>query len=197
MHQFMPLVRTMEYKQQLITKKDKTSIVLEHFYTYYETTVDVSPYSQDDTPYFSTKVVPEHALDTARFIIATTAKAQTYAEATREKQFEKFYRLCNILEPALNTEETIKLLRHKFTWLSESYQNHWAYGFMLLTDSLYPRWYHETYDKLQDVPVLKDKKLSAITANIHKKAQHIIKAFSPMQMDNNNHVDCFELLVNA
>ncbi len=197
MHQFMPLVRTMEYKKQLITKKDKTSIILEHFYTYYETTVDVSPYSQYDTPYFSTHVATENAFDTSRFIIATTAKAQTYTTATREKQFEKFYQLCNILEPAINTEATIKSLRHKFTWLSESYQNHWAYGFMILTDTLYPRWYHDTCDTLQNMPAVKDKKLSAIITDLHKKAQNVIKAFSPMRLNNKQQSNCFELLIKA
>jgi hypothetical protein len=197
MHQFMPMVRTTEYKQQLLTKKDKTSIILEHFYTYYETTINVSPYSQDDTPYFSTNVATDNAFDTARFIIATTAKAETYATRKREKQFEKFYKLCTILEPASNNEKTVQLLKHKFTWLSESYQNHWAYGFMLLTDTLYPRWYQETYDKLQNIPTVKDKKLSTIVASLHKKAQHVVKAFSPLQMENKYHESCFELLVNT
>ncbi len=197
MHQFMPLVRTAEYKKQLITPKDKTSIILEHFYTFYETTVNVSPYSQYDTPYYSTRIATEKALDTARFIIAATAKAETYTTSKKEKQFENFYKLCTILEPALNTEATLKLLRHKFTWLSESYQNHWAYGFMLLTDTLYPRWYQETNTALKKTLIIKDKKLNAIVSSMHKKAQKVIPAFSPEQMDNKDHANCFEMLINA
>ena len=196
MHQFMPLIRTAGYKQQLITKKDKTSIVLEHFFTYYETTVNKSPYSQYDTPYFTSNVANENAFDTARFIIAATAKAETYTQSKREKQFEKFYKLCTILEPAINTKNAIKSLRHKFGWLSESYQNHWAYGFMLLADTLYPRWYHETNKRLRNVPEVRDKKISAIVARMNRRAQSVMEAFSSTQLENNQQLDCYELLIS-
>jgi hypothetical protein len=48
---------------------------------------------------------------------------------------------------------------------------------MLLIDTLYPLWYRETYDKLQNISTIKDKKLSTIVASIQNKAQHVVKAF--------------------
>lgn len=194
MHQFMPIIRTQEYKNQLLTKKDKTSIVLEHFYIFYETTVDLSPYSQYDTPYFFSHIVATNSLDTARFIIATTARAETIEPFEREKLFDQFYRVCAIIEPAHNTGKTIQLLKKKFPLLSDSYQNHWAHGFKLLTTKLYPRWYKETKESIQTTPKFENAKLSTIIKDLHKRANHIIEAFSPDFLTKKETPDLIQLL---
>lgn len=196
LHQFAPIVRTAGYKQHVTNPREKTANILEHLYSFVETAVTQSPYSQYDSTYFIDQLVVPNAFDVTRFILVVLAQTELFTDREKQQVMEKFFTLCGIIEPAKNIQEEIQLLQKKFTLLSENDRNHWIHGFLLLHDQLYYHWYKGTRESIVDIPQFPDRKLQAVIIDLHTRAQKILNFFS-LKTKNHRMEKLLDLLISS
>lgn len=139
-HQFSPNFRSKEDRDSR-DQPEKVNNVLEHVKMFAESNFNPDlPYSKHDNPFYK-RLIEAAAEEQDEFIEAVTAKSLNISGRERQASFEKFFRLCKLVEPGIDIHDQIDKMRKKFLLLTEEEQNQWANGFRILTDRLYPRMY--------------------------------------------------------
>lgn len=197
-HQFSTVVRSKEYKANLIKAQDRTTTVLEHFYNFYESSIEKTVYSQYDSTYFASKIVNTLALDHARFVNAVSIVPPAYSTEEKNRYVKNFMQVCMIIDPSKNIKETVDILENKFYSLPDREQDHWAYGFNLLENSLYPRWYKEMEDFVSEkIEGSSNIFMQKFILGLQKKSIDLVKAFDPKFLKHIEKPDLLKILISS
>jgi hypothetical protein len=137
-HQFSPQMRTGEQRKFAPSPAEKTARVLEHLLMYARSALVPSPYSVYDSDHYQTLI---RSLATAQlnFIIETSSETPIMQTEEQEQAITSFLQLCEKVEPAENTPETVESLKTKFSLLSDENQSRWANGLRFFVQTLYPQ----------------------------------------------------------
>jgi hypothetical protein len=179
-HHFTPRLRSVELRKSL-PKADQTMDTLEHIKMFRDTALNKSPYSEHDTPYFTQELVTPAALEQMQFVEAVLAEAPELPEDKINEAFDLFYRVCRVIEPGSNIDETIDLFKQKFQLLSAGDRSHWANGFLILLP-LYDRWYKRIERGLSQGEKGEGREVNKIFAQALTVAREKLTDFEPRKI---------------
>lgn len=189
-HQFRPVFRTAEERASK-EKPESTPNVLEHVKMFADSNFnDKLPYAKHDSPFY-TRLIQEAAQDQDEFIGAVVGEKPNLSTQEMNTAFERFFKMCEIIEPAQNTKAQIVIMRRKFNLLAENERSQWANGFRILTGRIYPRRY-ERFKAILNYPTpanIQDKNESArlkvkdiINNHMYPLAAEVWEQFSPSKL---------------
>lgn len=142
-----------------------------------------SPYNVYDSVYFSRLLLPK-TMRQMRFIGAVEGEPPAYDDQERGRIVNKFIEACKILEPSPDVEIVTQKLRRKFVGLPVDYQNHWAHGFELLTEELYPQWFEETIGLLEIKQRPMELNIQLVRDALHSISVEAIDMFDPRRIES-------------
>ncbi len=183
-HQFMPQIRTEEYRATLEDPAQRSMNVLEHLKMYADSNDGKSPYSRVDSTYIRENVMGQGSLEEYLFIAQDVSLTANLSADEVNRIFEKFYQTCRILEPSEQIEEIIQELRKKFVTLPQDQLSQWAGALKLLTDKLYQEWYERKKEQIGTELKVMDYTLQRIVNNLYSIANSYLEEFSPSLLES-------------
>lgn len=182
-HQFTPVMRTPE-ERATKEKPENAPNVLEHVTMFARSNFNPAlPYAKHDNLTLQTRITAA-AEEQHEFVTDVVSETPVISKEQRNEAFEKFFQLCQIVEPSEGTPGVIEKFRRKFQLLDEKQQSHWANGFRSLTERLYPRMWQRMNGILEDKPQeIKDidqagtKVQTVISDHLHPVAREIWRNF--------------------
>lgn len=189
-HQFSPVFRTPEQRASK-EKPESTNNVLEHLKMFADSNFNPNlPYAKYDNPFYS-RLIKEAADDQSEFIAAVADEKPNLSSQDATTAFERFFKMCQMIEPAQNTGDAVQKLRKKFSLLTPDERSQWANGFRVLTQRIYPRRYerfkailnYPSPAKIQDKNEIARKKVSDVINNhMYPLAAEVWEQFDPAKI---------------
>lgn len=141
LYHFNPLIRTGNFGKH-------GRNVLEHISMFRNTALlekSTSPYSKNDTNYFTEELVRPNAEEQKEFIGEVLRETPVLPEEGINKGLEIFYAMCRLVDGGSNIEAVIDLFKRKFSSLPKDQLSHWANGFSIL-----PRLYDQMLSRMEE-----------------------------------------------
>jgi len=147
---------------------------------------------KDDPPHIQPEILSPAAQEMFQAINTITSDAVPVMQPDeRQRVFEQYFRLCNLVEPGSDIETATTSLRRNFTQLAEDEQNRWANGFNEIVQpegGIYSRWHQRMSQRIAHVPSFSGETLTAktqaIVTDLHRRANDVLNVFQPIHINS-------------
>lgn len=138
-------------------------------------------HNEDDTPHITDQLFSPNADDLEMFV--TTVLAPPPADINIQAEADRFFSLCYLLDPGFDARIVIEKARSGFHLsLPSAVQEHWAAGFKMLSEVLYPRYFQRMTDNANTLPSFvgdRPANIKAVVEDVHFRAGKVLAAINP------------------